>query len=210
MDQETQFPWASISSETAEAMTHIMVEYDTVRREANLAREQIRRLRDQVDTHPGMGLLNQDALIRRMLEVAERGRSAPVHHTFVCLSLANGAHIRQRYGLAAIDSAIAVISTALLEAVRASDSVASLGGYDFGVLLTLSADKAAALKASQLAVTVREIEHPINKEIVLDLRWGMASFALGHNPRQTIIDADLDLMRRQGTFPHSLTSLQPA
>lgn len=191
------------SARMTEAMAHLIGEYDAVRREADLAREQIRRLRAQADCQPGIGILNREALIRRMHAIAERGDGLPLDHTVACLTLANGAQIRQRFGLTVIDTAMTVIGDTLRAAVRASDSVASLGGYDFGVLLTLTGDRPAVVKAAHLAALARQCDLPSHPGVDLDMRWGTAPFVPGDNPRRALVDADLDLMRRQGTVPRA-------
>lgn len=201
MISSTRIPWSSLSSEMAEVLNEMLGEYDVVRREADVARERIRHLQELADAQPGMSLLNREALIRRMQGIASQTCDVPSTHTFVCLTLANAAQIRQRYGLAAIDAALSTVAEALCGAVRASDVVGSLGGYEFGVLLTLSMDRHATRKASQLAGLICRQGHPTNSVISLDVRWGVAPFGIDDDPRQVIADADLDLMRRQGVLP---------
>lgn len=210
MTQPSQPLDVSVSLDMVEAMAELQERFDAARREAELAREQIRRLSEQADAQPGVGIANREALIRRMHLVGERSGTPPLEHTIACLTLANGSQIRQRFGLAAIDAAMTVIGEELSAAVRASDTVASLGGYDFGVLLTLTGDRAAALKAAQLAALVRRRHLASHAAIAFDMRWGAAPFAPGDNPRRALADADLDLLRRQGTPPTATAPREPS
>jgi diguanylate cyclase (GGDEF)-like protein len=190
-------PAAELTPKTTEALKFIMGEYDRVRYELDVSRDRETHLQSLADAHPILPVLNRRALMREMNQILQRSATAGTEHTFICMSLINGTDFRMRFGLAAADAALAGVARTLAAGLRASDVLGSLGGYDFGIVLTLADGPSAARKADQLVASVRD-RPPEWADVVVEAKmaWGLRVLA-PDDTSETVIDAaDADLRAR--------------
>ncbi len=190
-------PVTELTPKIEEALKFVMGEFDRVRYELDLSRDREAHLQNLADAHPLLPIHNRRALMRELNVVLQHAAKAGTENTFVCMSLINGAEIRGRYGLAAVNAAMAEIARTLAAGLRASDVLGSLGGYDFGIILTLADGPAAAQKASQLVAMLRD--RPLfwaDVELGSKMAWGLRVMTPDDTADTLIDDADRSLRAR--------------
>jgi diguanylate cyclase (GGDEF)-like protein len=190
-------PVAELTPKIEEALKFVMGEFDRVRYERDLSRDREAHLQTLADAHSLLPVLNRRALVRELNVVVQRAAKAGTENTFVCMSLVNGAEIRGRYGLAAIGAVMTEIARTLAAGLRASDVLGSLGGYDFGIILTLADGSAAARKADQLVAALRD-RPSAWADAVLEAKmaWGLRAITPDDTAESLIDDADRSLRVR--------------
>ena len=190
-------PVAELTPKIEEALKFVMGEFDRVRYELDLSRDREAHLQTLADAHPVLPVLNRRALTRELNVVLQRAATAGTENTFVCMSLVNGAEIRGRYGLAAASAAMTEIARTLAAGLRASDVLGSLGGYDFGIILTLADGPAAARKADQLVAALGD-RPSVWADVVLEAKmaWGLRAMTPDDTAETLIDDADRSLRAR--------------
>jgi len=179
------------------ALASLLTRFDEVRKRADVGREREAYLQGLADGDAVLPVGNRRYLVRELSRIIDRGRMAETTNTFVLVSIANGGRIRVKHGEAAIHATMCTAAGVLISAVRASDVVASLGGYDFGMVLTLAASDAAAVKIHSLATTLAAwpYEHEGGR-LRLDVDWGLHEIGRDDSPDAVIAAADRDLVAR--------------
>lgn len=190
-------PAAELTPKIQEALKFVMGEFDRVRHELDLSRDREAHLQTLADAHPLLPVLNRRALMRELNVVLQRAANAGTENTFVCMSLTNGAEIRGRYGLAAVSAVMTEITRTLAAGLRASDVLCSLGGYDFGIILTLADGSAAARKADRLVAALGD-RPTIWADVVLETKmaWGLRVMTPDDIAETLVDDADRSLRAR--------------
>ncbi|MCS6921447.1 MAG: GGDEF domain-containing protein [Elioraea sp.] len=137
----------------------------------------IRELERLAEADPLTGLLNRRGLARRLTErLAEAARHREPGVLMFC-DMDGLKAINDRLGHAAGDAAILATARAIRDAVRATDTVARIGGDEFAVVMArLDAERGLAL-AARLAAAVRRTPFEWQGERVsLGLSVGIAPF----------------------------------
>lgn len=137
----------------------------------------IRELERLAEADPLTGLLNRRGLARRLAErLAEAARHGEPGVLMFC-DMDGLKAINDRFGHAAGDAAILATARAIRDAVRATDTVARIGGDEFAIVMArLDADRGLAL-AARLAAAVRNTPFDWQGERVsLGLSVGIAPF----------------------------------
>lgn len=190
-------PVAELTPKIEEALKLVMGEFDRVRYELDLSRDRETHLQTLADAHPLLPVLNRRALMRELNVVLQRAGKAGTENTFVCMTLVNGPEIRGRYGLAAVSAVLTEVARTLAAGLRASDVLGSLGGYDFGIILTLADGLSAARKADQLVAVLRD-RPPAWADVVFEAKmaWGLRVITPDDTAETLIDDADRSLRAR--------------
>lgn len=139
--------------------------------------ERIRELERLAEADPLTGLLNRRGLARRLTErLAEAARHLEPGVLMFC-DMDGLKAINDRFGHAAGDAAILATARAIREAVRATDTVARIGGDEFAVVMSrVDAEQGLAL-AARLSAAVRRTAFDWQGEPVpLGLSVGIAPF----------------------------------
>jgi diguanylate cyclase (GGDEF)-like protein len=192
-------PADQLTPKVGEALKVVLGEFDRVRYELDLSRDRETHLRTLADAHPSLPVLNRRALMRELNVIVQRAAKAGTENTFICMSLVNGAEIRGRYGLAAIGAMMTEITRTLAAGLRASDVLGSLGGYDFGIILTLADGAAASRKTDQLVAAVRDRPSAwADAELEAKMAWGLRAITPDDTAESLIDDADRSLRQRDG------------
>ena len=194
-------PVAELTPKTTEALKFIMGEFDRVRYELDVSRDRETHLQTLADAHPFLPVLNRRALTRELNQVLQRAAKVGTENTFICMSLVNGAEVRMRFGLAAADAALTDVARTLAAGLRASDVLGSLGGYDFGIVLTLADGPSAARKADRLVASVRD-RPPEWADVAMEVKmaWGLRVLA-PDDTSETVIDAADASLRARDADP---------
>lgn len=196
-------PDAELTPRVRRALIRLLDRFDEARRQIDAARDREAYLHGLADGHPVLPLGNRRFLIRELSRIIERTRIAQTINSFVVISIANGARIRADHGEAAAHALLCEAAQILVSGVRASDVVASLGGYDFGVVLTLAASDAAAIKACALARSLgaKPVDHA-GRRLRAEPVWGLHEIARSDTADAVIAAADLDLVARTERARH--------
>jgi diguanylate cyclase (GGDEF)-like protein len=190
-------PVGELTPKIEEALKLVLGEFDRVRYELDLSRDRETHLRTLADAHSLLPVLNRRALMRELNVVLQRAAKAGTENTFLCMSLVNGWEIRGRYGLNAIGAVMTEIARTLAAGLRASDVLGSLGGYDFGIILTLADEPAAARKADQLVAALRDRPSAWAAAVLeTKMTWGLRAITPDDTAETLIDDADRSLRER--------------
>jgi len=187
-------PVAELTPKIEEALKFVMGEFDRVRYELDLSRDRETHLQTLADAHPLLPVLNRRALMRELNAVLQRAAKVGTENVFVCMNLVNGAEIRGRYGLAAVSAVMTEIAKTLAAGLRASDVLGCLGGYDFGIILTLADGPSAARKADQLVAVLGD-RPPVWADVEFEAKmaWGLRVMTPDDTAQTLVDDADRSL-----------------
>jgi GGDEF domain-containing protein len=188
-------PAAQITPAVQTALSRLLAELGDLRQQRDLALKREAHLRAEGDRHPYLNVLNRHAFLRDVGRLIDRVGRDGNRHTFVSMTWPGAVGVRLRLGAAAVVSALRSVAEVLARQTRASDVVGSLGGYDFGLVLTLSGGEAAEGKVERLvdAVALAAADEP---SLPLTLAWGMCALAAGDTADAALDRADADLRSR--------------
>ncbi|MCB2113462.1 MAG: GGDEF domain-containing protein [Parvularculaceae bacterium] len=153
-------PESEMTPRVRAALTSLMVEVSTLRRELSAAKEQLVELEELARTDPLTGVLNRRAFVEelnRALAVVQR-YGHPASLAFIDLD--DLKKINDRFGHAAGDAALIHAAELIGANIRATDIFGRLGGDEFAIILTNTPKEAAAAKAGALVALVRESASP--------------------------------------------------
>ncbi|MCS6853780.1 MAG: GGDEF domain-containing protein [Elioraea sp.] len=151
----------------------------------------IRELERLAEADPLTGLLNRRGLARRLAErLAEAARHREPGVLMFC-DMDGLKAINDRLGHAAGDAAILATARAIRDSVRATDTVARIGGDEFAVVMArVDAEQGLAL-AARLAAAVRRTPFAWQGEAIqLGLSVGLAPFTGEEEPEALLAIAD--------------------
>lgn len=179
------------------ALEGLLAQFDEVRKQLQAERDREAYLEGLADGHPVLPVGNRRHLIRELSRVIARSRVAQTLNTFLIVSIANAAAIRRAHGEAAVHALLCDIAGRLVSGVRASDVVGSLGGYDFGIVLTLAGGAAAEEKAKALVAALGRAEVAWNGTMLRpQLDWGLGALGPDDVADAVIAAADRALVAR--------------
>lgn len=158
----------------------------------------LKRLRDELEEanaqlsnlvlrDPLTGLANRRQWDRRLADEWERSRRHRRPLSVVMADLDHFKRINDEHGHAAGDLVLQAVADLLSYGVRGPDTVARLGGEEFGILLPETGDDEAAAAAERLRQAVADLELAGLPDLDVRLSLGVASVD-GDTPRPA--DAD--------------------
>jgi len=190
-------PAAEMTPRVREALDIIVNEYDRVRAELEREHERVTHFQDLADRDPALPAANRRTFLRELARLINRAGQTQTVSSVAILHILNLDPVRLGRGRAVADGILGEVVQRLAGDVRASDLVATLGGSDFAVILTLTDAAAAAEKAQELAEGVRQIlERSAGAGMALGVAWGIRAFTAEDHAEQVIEAADGDLRRR--------------
>jgi diguanylate cyclase (GGDEF)-like protein len=181
-------PAEELTARVREAISIIVSEFDTTRAALEREQERVKHYRDLADRHARLPLMNRRALFGELSRLINRAKQTRTTSCLAIISIGGTEAARIELGRSLVDGIFAQAAGILAAEVRASDVVGSLGGGDFGVILTLAGRKDAEAKVLELTAKLadglkpRRPNHP-----VVDIYWGVAPFGA-----EAEIDAILD------------------
>lgn len=189
------------AGETPEAVRQglgkVMAEFD--RQRAELERVQLRAayLEEQQDRDPVLPVAGRLALLRRLSRALHRSEQSSMTNALVAFHVEGVEVVRLTYGRPVAELFMAEVATHIQETLRQTDFLASLGGYDFGLLLPLAGAADAEQKARTIADAIDRHSFQVDGDAVhLTVRWGLAVFEAEGDPDAILRAADADLMNR--------------
>lgn len=190
-------PPAEMTPRVRAAIDGLLAQFDEVRKQLQAERDREAYLQGLADGHPILPVGNRRHLIRELSRVIARSRVAQTRNTLLVVSIANAAKIRREQGEAAAHALLCAVAALLVGSVRASDVVASLGGYDFAIILTLAGGTAAEEKAKSLVDVVAGVEVGCDGAVLRpEPDWGAAAIGPDDAADAIIAAADRALVTR--------------
>ncbi len=191
-------PAVEVTPQVQETLNHIMGEFDKLRDELEHARAHILYLEELSESHTFLPVINRRGLHRELSRMLALGERAGVVNTFVCFHVRNIEDIRRRFGHAAAEAGLTWIAETLSANCRDTDIVGSLGGHDFGVILTLADSENAGEKAAEMAAILEQGSFPWDGErLSLKTAFGLHSFQNGDSAESVLLGADDNLLLRE-------------
>ncbi len=195
-------PPSEMTPRVQEALDIIVSEYDRARSDLERERERIAFYQDLADKDARLPLVNQRSLMRELARLIARASQTRTVSSLAILHIRNLEATRLRHGRAKADGILLQVAERLGTALRASDIVASLGGTEFAVVLTLTDGSAATEKVAALAAALGTmLGERSDPDLPLDVVWGVAAFTSEDDAERVMETADGDLRRRQMPSP---------
>ncbi len=189
-------PATELTSSVQKALKSVLARYDDAKRQLDVGREREAYLQRLCDSDVVLPSANRRYLIRELARTIDRSRFNRTMNAFVLMSVANAADVRSVHGEAAVNRLLCAVAAVFAPNLRASDVVASLNAYEFGIILALAAGSAATRKAENLASAVASVSVDANGATVHgEAAWGLHELRQGDTPESVIAAADADLLR---------------
>lgn len=154
-------------------------------------RSRIEELERLVDTDTLTPLPNRRRFVREVERAVAQGRRYGGEAWLMFVDLDSLKLINDTFGHLAGDAAIIHVAEILGRQLRVGDTVARIGGDEFGLLLERIDRTAAYEKASQLIATVREARLLFNgQQAPLGISIGLARLEAGDSAADIIARAD--------------------
>ena len=159
---------------------------EVARLEAELAamRARIAELETHAESDPLTAIFNRRGFERELRRAAAHVRRYGGNAALIYLDLDGFKPVNDRHGHAAGDAVLKAVAAALLGAVRASDTVARMGGDEFAVLLWNLTAEAARNKADAIERTIAGTTVP----------WGGQALTVGATAGFAVLSGDSDVM----------------
>jgi diguanylate cyclase (GGDEF)-like protein len=191
-------PAEEVTPKVQQTLSQIMVEFDKLRDELSHARSHILYLEELSETHTYLPLINRRGLHRELSRVLALGERDGVVNTFVCFHVRNIESIRRKFGHGAAEAGLIWAADCLSAACRDTDIVGSMGGHDFGLILTMADSENAAEKAAAIALQLEGGSYPWDGErLSLMTAHGLHTFIPGDNAESVMGQADAELLRKE-------------
>jgi diguanylate cyclase (GGDEF)-like protein len=191
-------PEAELTPNVQRALLSLMGEVDQLRRETERLRGRVRELESLADHDVLLPVLNRRAFLREVskaLALAER-HNAP--SALVYMDLNGFKAINDEYGHAAGDQALHHVAQLLTAHVRETDAVGRLGGDEFGLVLTLTGQEGAEMKARELVeiIETTPFSHK-GVELKVGAAWGCHALSAGNKAEEAMAQADAAMYARK-------------
>lgn len=174
---------------------------EPLRRDIELSQARERELRERLERHPYLPVLNRQGLEHELSRVIGHihglGSAA-----FICVSVENAEHIRRTHGREAYEQAMAHACGLIRDIIGGADIVGCLGGHDLGVLLLAPGnDPVDRLWQKLKELLPTKMFSTGSSTFPLDMAVGGVALESDHTFAQVIRSADTDLMTRSGVRP---------
>lgn len=190
-------PATELTSSVQKALKGVLARYDEVKRELEVGREREAYLQRLCEGDVVLPVGNRRYLVRELSRILDRSRFEKTMNTFVLMSVANAVNVRAVHGEAAVNRLLCAVAAMLSPSLRASDVVASLNAYEFGIVLALADAPAAGRKAENLAAAVAAVSVEAKGEIIRARPvWGLHNLREDDTPDSVLAAADADLLMR--------------
>lgn len=191
-------PADEVTPRVQQTLSQLMGEFDKLRDELAHARSHIQYLEELAETHTYLPLINRRGLHRELSRVLALGERAGVVNTFVCFHVRNIENIRSKFGHGAAEAGLTWAADCLLANSRDTDIVGSMGGHDFGLILTMADSQNAAESATAIALALEEGSFPWDGErLSIKIAYGLHTFLAGDNAQSVMEKADENLLSRE-------------
>jgi diguanylate cyclase (GGDEF)-like protein len=192
-------PEVELTPRVRQALGMLMAEVDTLRRERDRLREQLKAQEALADTDPLVETMNRRAFVRELARIVSFADRYDVHASLIFFDLDGFKAINDGYGHAAGDATLRHVAAYLKTHTRDSDVVGRVGGDEFAVILAQASGAQAQIKAASLAAGLAEtpfllegVEHRIQASV------GVYTFEKGDTPERVLARADEAMYAAKG------------
>lgn len=184
-------PEAELTPRVQAAVTGLMGELQTLRRQLERMQERVGELERLADRDTLTPLVNRRAFLRELdrtiAQVERHGLKASVLY----IDLDGLKQINDRYGHATGDQAILRFGEVVNDNVRRTDLVGRLGGDEFAVLLVQTDVEQAAVKAAGIAEALQSRPLVVDHDAVtFGFSWGVEALVPGRSAAEVLESAD--------------------
>jgi len=148
---------------------HLAAEVARLAAELAASRERVTELEARIDVDPLTETLNRRGFERELKRSLAYVKRYGVSAALIYLDLDGFKPVNDRHSHAAGDVVLKAVAAALMRQVRASDTVARIGGDEFAVLLWNTSEANATAKAAALEAAV----------FATPVRWGSSTLVVG-------------------------------
>jgi diguanylate cyclase (GGDEF)-like protein len=193
------FPAEEMTPKVEAALSKILNEFNCQREELAHIRDHALFLEKQAEYHEFLPILSKHALVGNLSRIMVHSERASLMNGFVYLHIRNLGKIRRLHGHQAADHVLIHAANILQNDLRESDVLGSLGGDDFGIILTVTdaeSVKDKALELTKLLEAQRVSWEALFIDIVI---WtGIHIFRSAPTPEEIIEAADKILVGQAG------------
>jgi len=183
----------TIPPRVQQMLSDLAGQLEPLRNDLEVSRARERDLRERMERHPYLPVLNRQGL--------EHEYSRVVGHiqglgsaTFLCVSVVNAESIRVTYGRDAYEKAMAHACDVVQSVVGLSDIIGCLGGHDLGVLLLASGEAPVDTVRQRLEdILPSRLFSTGRSSLPLEIAVGGVAIERGHSFTQALQGADSDL-----------------
>lgn len=186
-------PVAVVTKSSAEGADQT-AEIDRLTRELEEARAQIARLEELAHEDDLTGALNRRGFQRELARAIAHARRYGGSLGLIMADLDGLKRVNDQHGHAAGDDLIVAVAKALKGQIRASDSIARIGGDEFAILLWNIDETQARLKAARLQ-TAADLQSGLPSDVAEQsgLSVGVAVLQSSDTGESLVVRADADL-----------------
>ena len=188
-------PAADLGPEARAAFVRMMEDFERLRAEVRWGRDKIGGLEKRGDQHDYLPIANRRAFLRKLEEVARHRRHLAEGASLILVHVGIGDAARRELGLTAHDRLMEHVAGALVAMVHPTDTVAALGGHDFGILLILGSSRAAEVKRHDVIEGLKRspfkwegADHHLRPLV------GVVALDRPESAMEALLEADRDLM----------------
>jgi diguanylate cyclase (GGDEF)-like protein len=197
------FPAEELTPKVEAALSKIVNEFNSQREELSHIRDHAIFLEKQAEYHEFLPVLSKHALVGNLSRIMAHSERASLMNGFVYLHIRNLGDIRRLHGHQAADHVLIHAANILQNDLRESDVLGSLGGEDFGIILTVTDAESVKGKAQELT-SLLESQRVGWRGIFIGFKiWtGIHIFRSAPSPEEIIEAADKVLIDLAGNpFP---------
>ncbi len=193
------FPVEELTPKVYAALTNLVAEFNRQRDELEHTHDHALYLEEQADRHEFLPTLSRRGLLRHLSRIMSHSERVGLTNGFVYLHVRNLGDIRRVHGRKAAVHALVHVAEILQTELRDSDVLGSLGGEDFGVILTVTDAASVKDKAAELAsaLNFQRVRWGV-LSLDLEIWTGIHIFRSAPTPEEIIEAADRVLTDRQG------------
>jgi diguanylate cyclase (GGDEF)-like protein len=193
------FPVEELTPKVYAALTNLVAEYNRQRDELEHTHDHALYLEERADKHEYLPVLSRRGLLRHLSRIMAHSERAGLTNGFVCLHVRNLGEIRRVHGRQVAEYTLVHAAQVLQNDLRDSDVLGSLGGEDFGVILTVTDAASVKEKAVELASALesRRVRWSV-LSLDLEIWTGIHIFRSAPTPEEIIDAADRGLVNREG------------
>ncbi len=186
----------TIPPRVQQMLSDLAGQLEPLRRDLEVSRARERDLRDRLDQHPYLPVLNRQGFEHEFSRVVGHiqglGSAA-----FACVSVINAATIRLTQGREAYEKVMSHACMIVEDSIGEMDIVGCLGGHDLGVLMLSSSENAIDEMAARLEATFEsQLFSHGRSAIRLQAAIGGVTLKTGFGFSQALAQADADMLRR--------------
>jgi diguanylate cyclase (GGDEF)-like protein len=202
------FPAEELTPKVEAALSKIINEFNRQRKELSDSRDHVLFLEKQAEYHEFLPILSKRTLVGNLSRIIAYSERKSLLNGFIYIHIRNLGKIRRIHGHQAANHILTHTVNMLQNDLRASDVIGSLGGENFGIILTVTDAESVRDKAHEL-VSVLEAERVSWRGtfIGIEIWTGIHTFGSGQTPEEIIAVADKVLI---GVAEKSFTAVSEA